>query len=135
MNSEFFRLIFPVSIGFLILGSSLTVGFIRFRTVLQIRLKLPCEECWTGSSDHAEFVNKRFRTCAIFRFYVENANIVRTILRKLFRIPIKTNNIPYGDWIHTEKDAIKNIDEQKLEETTLVVVRFIDKLNEKTKRV
>lgn len=67
------------------------------------QLKLPYEECWTGSSDHAEFVNKRFRTCAIFRFNVENANIARTILRKLFRIPIETNSIPYGDWIHRKR--------------------------------
>ena len=96
-------------------------------------LKLSYKECWTGSSDHAEFVNKRFRTCAIFRFNVENANIAQTILRKLFRIPIKTKNIPYGDWIHTEKDTIENIDEQKLEETMLVVVRFIERLNEKIK--
>jgi hypothetical protein len=51
----------------------------------------------------------------------------------LFRIPVKTNNIPYGDWIHTEKDTVENIDEQKLEETTLVVVRFIERLNEKIK--
>jgi len=97
-------------------------------------LELSYEECWTGSSDHAEFVNKGFRTCAIFRFNVENANVARTILRKLFRIPIKTNNIPYGDWIHTEKDTVENIDEQKLEETTLVVVRFIERLDEKIKQ-
>ena len=94
-------------------------------------LKLPYEECWSSRSDHAEFINKRFRTCAIFRFNVENANIAQTVLRKLFRIPIKTNNIPYGNWIHTEKDTIENIDEQKLEETTLVVVRFVEKLDGK----
>jgi hypothetical protein len=107
-----------------------------FETLANVfyELKLPYEECWSSRSDHAEFVNKRFRTSAIFRFDVENANIAQTILRKLFRIPIKTNNIPYGDWIHTEKDTIENIDEQKLEETTLVVVRFIERLDEKIKQ-
>lgn len=104
-----------------------------FETLANVfyELKLPYEECWTSSSDHAEFVNKGFKTCAVFRFNIENANIPRIILRKLFRIPVKTNNIPYGDWIHTEKDTVENIDEQKLEETTLVVVRFIERLNEK----
>jgi len=96
-------------------------------------LKLLYEECWSDRSDHAEFVNKRFKTCAILRFNVEKANIAQIILRNLFRIPIKTNNIPYGDWIHTEKDTIENIDEQKLEETTLAVVRFIERLDEKIK--
>jgi hypothetical protein len=106
-----------------------------FETLANVfyELKLPYEECWTSSSDHAEFVNKGFKTCAVFRFNIENANIPRIILRKLFRIPVKTNNIPYGDWIHTEKDTVENIDEQKLEETTLVVIRFIERLNEKIK--
>jgi hypothetical protein len=106
-----------------------------FETLANVfyELKLPYEECWTSSSDHAEFVNKGFKTCAVFRFNIENANIPRIILRKLFRIPVKTNNIPYGDWIHTEKDTIENIDEQKLEETTLVVIKFIERLNEKIK--
>jgi hypothetical protein len=96
-------------------------------------LQLPYEECWSGSSDHVEFVNKRFRTCAIFRFNIKKANIAQTILRNLFRIPVKTNNVPDEDWIHTEKDTVDGIDGRKLEETTLSVVRFIERLNEKMK--
>lgn len=94
-------------------------------------LKLPFEECWSGSSDHAEFVEKKFRTCAISRCNVEKANIATIILRKLLRIPIKNKVIPYMDWIHTEKDIVEDIDEQKLEETTHVVVRFVERLDEK----
>lgn len=96
-------------------------------------LQLSYEECWSGSSDHAEFVNKKFRTCAIFRFNIKKANIAQIILRKLFRIPIRTNIIPDEDWIHTEKDTVEHIDDQKLEETTLVTVKFIEKFNEKIK--
>lgn len=98
-------------------------------------LQLPYEECWSGSSDHAEFVNKKFRTCAIFRFNVKKANIAQTILRNLLRIPIRTNSIPDEDWIHTEKDTAENIEEQRLEETTLFVVRLIERLNEKIKNI
>jgi Zn-dependent M28 family amino/carboxypeptidase len=96
-------------------------------------MQLPYEECWGGNSDHAEFVNKKFRTCAIFRFNAKKANIAQTILRNLFRIPIKTNVIPDGDWIHTENDTVENIDENKLEETTLVTLKFIEKLDGRIK--
>jgi hypothetical protein len=96
-------------------------------------MQLPYEECWGGNSDHAEFVNKKFRTCAIFRFNGKKANIAQTILRNLFRIPIKTNVIPDGDWIHTENDTVENIDENKLEETTLVTLKFIEKLDGRIK--
>lgn len=92
-------------------------------------LKLPFEEEWAGNSDHAEFVEKNFRTCAISRCNVKKANIATLILRKMYRIPIKNKLIPYMNWIHTENDTIENIDEQKLEETTNVVVEFVETLN------
>ncbi len=95
-------------------------------------LKLPFEEEWAGNSDHAEFVEKNFRTCAILRCNVEKASIPVLILRKMFRIPIKNKVVPYLNWIHTEKDTIENINEQKLEETADVVVKFVEMLNERT---
>jgi len=91
--------------------------------------KLPSEEGWGGNSDHAEFVEKNFRTCAIERCNVEKASIATLILRKMFRIPIRNKVVPYMDWIHTEKDTIDGIDEKKLEETVSVVCDFIDTLN------
>ena len=93
------------------------------------KLGLPFEECWGGSSDHAEFIEKGFRTCAIERCNVEKANIATVILRKLFRIPIRNKVVPYMDWIHTEKDTIEGIDEKKLEETLSVVCNFIGTLS------
>lgn len=94
-------------------------------------LKLPFEEEWAGNSDHAEFIRKNFRTCAILRCNVEKANFATLILRKMFRIPIKNKVIPYMDWIHTEKDTIENIDEPKLEETTNMVVKFVEMLDKR----
>jgi hypothetical protein len=94
------------------------------------KLGLPFEECWGGSSDHAAFIEKNFRTCAIYRCNVEKANIAALILRKMFRIPINNKVVSYNmDWIHTEKDTVENIDERKLEETVSVVCDFIDALN------
>jgi hypothetical protein len=93
------------------------------------KLGLPFEECWEGSSDHAEFVERNFRTCAIQRCNVEKASIATLILRKMFRIPIRNKVVTYMDWIHTEKDTIDGIDEKKLEETVNVVCNFIDALN------
>jgi len=93
------------------------------------KLELPFEECWGGSSDHKEFLEKKFRTCAIERCSVEKANAATVILQKMFRIPIKNRVVPYMDWIHTEKDTIEGIDEKKLEETVSVVCDFIDTLN------
>ncbi len=75
-------------------------------------LNLPFEENWAGNSDHAEFVEKNFRTCAISRCNVEKANVATVVLRRMFRIPIKNNIVPYMDWIHTERDTIENIDEK-----------------------
>lgn len=92
-------------------------------------LGLAYEECWGGNSDHAEFINKNFRTCAIERCNVEKANIATLILREILQIPIKNKVVPYMNWIHTEKDTTENIDGQKLEETVSVVCNFIDKLN------
>jgi hypothetical protein len=94
-------------------------------------LKLPFEEEWAGNSDHAEFVEKNFRACAISRCNVEKANIATLILRKMYRIPVKNKVIPYMDWIHTENDTIENIEEKKLEETTNVVVKFVEMLNKR----
>lgn len=94
-------------------------------------LKLPFEEDWAGNSDHAEFVEKNFRTSAILRCNVEKASIAVLTLRKMFRVPIKNKVIPYMDWIHTEKDTVENIDEQKLEETTNVVVKFVEMLDKR----
>jgi hypothetical protein len=94
-------------------------------------LKLPFEENWAGNSDHAEFVEKDFRTCAISRCNMEKANIATLILRKMYRIPLKNNVTPYMDWIHTENDTIENIDEKKLEQTTNVVAKFVETLNKR----
>lgn len=93
------------------------------------KLGLPFEECWGGSSDHAEFIKKNFRTCAIQRCNVEKANIATLILRKMFRVPIENKVVPYMDWIHTERDTIEGIDERKLEETVSAVCNFIGTLN------
>ena len=93
------------------------------------KLGLPSEECWGGSSDHAEFIEKKFRTCAVSRCSVVKANFATLILRKMFRIPVKNRVIPYLDWIHTEEDTVENIDEKKLSESVSVVSNFIDTLN------
>ncbi|MFQ6086634.1 MAG: M28 family metallopeptidase [Candidatus Bathyarchaeia archaeon] len=94
-------------------------------------LKFPLEECWAGNSDHAEFVEKKFRTCAISRFNSLRANIAHVILRRMFGIPLKKNVVNFHDWIHTENDTADNIDERKLEESVQLVVRFVEKLNKK----
>ena len=93
------------------------------------KLGLPFEECWGGSSDHAEFIEKNFKTCAIERSNVEKASIATLILRKMFRIPITSKVVPFMDWIHTEKDTVEGIDEKKLEETLRVVCNFVENLN------
>ena len=93
------------------------------------KLGLPFEECWGSSSDHAELIEKNFKTCAIERCNVEKASIATLILRKMFRIPITNKVVPYTDWIHTEKDTVEGIDEKKLDETLSVVCNFIDTLN------
>ena len=93
------------------------------------KLGLPFVECWGGSSDHAEFVEKNFRTCAIERCNVEKASIATVILNKMFRIPIKNKVVPFMDWIHTERDTIEGIDEKKLEETAGVIYDFVGSLN------
>jgi hypothetical protein len=90
---------------------------------------LPFEECWGGNSDHAEFIEKGFRTCAIERCNVEKTSIATLILGKMLRVPIKSRVVPYMDWIHTERDTVEDIDEKKLEETVDVVCDFIDNLN------
>jgi Zn-dependent M28 family amino/carboxypeptidase len=94
-------------------------------------LKLPLEERWGGGSDHAEFVEKKFRTCAIARFNCAKAGVARLILRRMFRIPLKKNIIGLGEWIHTENDTLEGIDEQKLEESVELILRFVEKLNQK----
>lgn len=94
-------------------------------------LKLPLEERWGGESDHAEFIKKRFRTCAISRFNTIRANIAHVILRRMFDIPLKKNVIDFHDWIHTENNNVDNIDERKLEESVQLVVKFVEKLNQK----
>ena len=94
-------------------------------------LKLPLEERWGGGSDHAEFVEKKFRTCAIARFNCAKAGAARLILRRMFRIPLKKNIIGLGEWIHTENDTVEGIDEQKLEESVELILRFVEKLNQK----
>ena len=93
------------------------------------KLGLPYEEDWAGNSDHAEFIEKNFRTCSIERYNVKKANIAALIFQKISRIPIKSKVAPSMDWIHTEKDTIEGIDEKKLEETMSVVCDFIDTLN------
>lgn len=86
-------------------------------------LKFPLEENWGGSSDHAEFVEKNFRTCAIARYNCAKAGVARLILRRMFRIPLKKNIVGLGLWIHTENDTVEGIDERKLEESTQLVVK------------
>lgn len=93
-------------------------------------LEMPLEEAWGGGSDHAEFVSKKFRTCAIMRANPENAGIARLILRRIFGIPLRNNIIGVADWIHTEDDTVNNIDEQKLDETVQLVVKFVEKLDQ-----
>lgn len=93
---------------------------------------LPSEEGWAGNSDHAEFMEKNFRTCAISRCNTDKAGIATVILRRLYRIPVKNRNIPHMDWIHTEEDTVDKIDEKKLEETANVVARFIETLDKRT---
>jgi hypothetical protein len=93
------------------------------------KLGLPFEECWGGSSDHAEFIEKNFKTSAIERCNVEKASIATLVLRKMFRIPITSKVVPFMDWIHTERDTVEGIDEKKLDETLSVVCNFIDILN------
>jgi len=94
-------------------------------------LKFPLEEDWSGQSDHAQFVEKKFRTCAISRFNPVKANIAQMILRKMFRVPIKKNVIPFTDWIHTENDTVDGVNERKLEESVQLVVKFVEALNQK----
>lgn len=94
-------------------------------------LHLPFEESWGGGSDHAEFVSKKFRTCAVARANSEKAGIGRLILRAMFRIPLNNNVIPVANWIHSEDDTVEGIDEGKLEQTVQLVVKFVEKLNKK----
>lgn len=94
-------------------------------------LKLILEERWGGGSDHAEFVEKKFRTCAIARFNCAKAGVASLILRRMFRIPLKKNIIGLGEWIHTENDTVEGIAEQNLEESVQLVVKFVEKLNRK----
>lgn len=97
-------------------------------------LKLPLEEQWGGGSDHAEFVEKKFRTCAIARYNCANAGVARLILRRIFCIPLRKNIIGLGEWIHTENDTVEGIAEQKLEESVQLVVKFVEKLNQKVEQ-
>jgi hypothetical protein len=93
------------------------------------KMGLPFEEGWGGSSDHAEFIRKNLKTCAIERCNVEKANIATMVLRRILRIPVKSSLTPYMDWIHTERDIVEGVDEKKLEETVSVVCNFVDTLN------
>jgi len=97
-------------------------------------LKFPFEEDWSGQSDHAEFVERKFRTCAISRFNPVKANIAHMLLRRMFRVPVKKDVISFIDWIHTENDTVDNIDERKLEESVQLVVKFVEKLNQKVEQ-
>jgi hypothetical protein len=92
---------------------------------------LPFEEEWAGNSDHAEFMEKNFQTCAISRCNPEKASTATIIFRKVYRIPIESRIVPHMDWIHTERDTVENIDEKKLEETTNVVVKFVESLDKR----
>lgn len=92
-------------------------------------LKLPLEERWGGGSDHAEFLEKKFRTCAIARYNPAKAGRTRLILRRIFGVPLKKNIIGIGEWIHTENDTIEGISEKKLEESVQLVVKFIEKMD------
>jgi len=92
--------------------------------------KFPLEEAWSGESDHAEFVEKKFRTCAISRYNTAKANIANVILKRMFGIPLKNKNIiRFQDWVHTENDTVDNIDERKLEESAKIVACFVEKLD------
>lgn len=94
-------------------------------------LQYPYEEDWGGASDHSEFLKKKLKCCAVLRCDELKANVGHRILRKVFRIPIKSNVIGFMDWIHTEEDLIDHIDEEKLEETTNLVITVTERLNER----
>ncbi|MDY6833334.1 MAG: M28 family peptidase [Chloroflexota bacterium] len=87
-------------------------------------------EGWGGASDHAEFVRKKLRCCAIMRCDEVKANVAHKALRRVFGIPIRSQVISFMDWIHTEDDVVEHIDEERLNETTKLVMRFIEKLND-----
>jgi len=98
------------------------------------KLNFALEENWGGNSDHAEFVAKGFRTCAISRFDPMKVNLAQATIRKLFRVPLKNDVVPYTDWIHTEDDTVDKVDERKLEETVQLVVAFVEELNQKVQQ-
>ena len=94
-------------------------------------LQYPYREGWGGASDHAEFLRKKLRCCAIMRCDEVRASIAHKVLRRVFGIPIRGEVISFMDWIHTKRDVVEQIDEERLDETTQLVMKFIEKLNGK----
>lgn len=93
-------------------------------------LHYPYQEAWGGSSDHAEFLRKKLKCCAIMRCDEIKANVAHKTLRRIFRIPIRSDVISFMDWIHTETDVSDRMDETRLEETTQLTIRFVEKLDQ-----
>jgi len=87
------------------------------------------EKRWGTVSDDVKLLENNLKVCSIMRCNMRRGNIIESIFRKCFFIPLY-NKMPIIDWIHTENDITKYVDEHKLEETTQLVIKFIERLNE-----
>ncbi len=87
------------------------------------------EICWGAVSDDIQLLERSLRVCSIMRCNIRKDTVLGKITRKCFFIPVENNLLPFMDWVHTENDVAKDIDEHKLEETTKLVVKIIEKLN------
>jgi len=97
------------------------------------KLNYKLEKCWGAVSDDMKLLESNLRTCSIMRCDVRKVNVIDKILRKCFFIPIKNDLLPFMNWIHSGNDIVKYVDENKLKETTRLVINFIERLDEKTR--
>lgn len=89
------------------------------------------EEAWRGDSDHAEFARRNLRVAAILRCEPMKRTAAMKLLDWIYGNPVKAQTIPKVEWIHTEDDIWEKVDEEKLRQTVALVLRVMEKLEEK----
>ncbi|MFQ6127745.1 MAG: M28 family metallopeptidase [Thermoplasmata archaeon] len=93
-------------------------------------LGLDSEYAWMASSDHAEFLRKGFRACAVMRADSMRKSYPLRILEAIYRTPVETKEQPISRWIHTDDDSFANLDPQKIRESADLVMKVVARINE-----
>ncbi|MFQ5910000.1 MAG: M28 family metallopeptidase [Thermoplasmata archaeon] len=93
-------------------------------------LGLDFENAWMASSDHAEFLRRGFRACAVLRADSLRKSYPLRLLEAIYRNPVKAREQPIMSWIHSDDDTFENIDPQKIRESVDLVKRIVARINE-----